>query len=522
MLLEKSSVPVDDQEQSRRLRLPNFVWIPLAIIIFVGAIFPFMQIDKASLWLDEFWSIYFSDPSQKLYDLYRTRILQELHPPLYFILNHLWMGIYDEDIYSPRLLSVILGLCLLAVVAYISRKILSINARLFLLAFIVTGYSFVHFSTEARNYMLAFLVGTIQVIAFHKLATGVQRDQKIDKIHLTAFALISLINGLTHYYGFIYSGALFAVLCLLAAVKTKWFEFLYFALAGLTVFAMNGSYAIWALAHTRFSIHGNWIPGDLSYQTWTIREYLWLAIGGHHGSLLIVVSVFVLLAYFLLRRRSFDFASLAIPIAPHVLAIVIFITLALIISRLWAPSITTRNLLVSIPSFWIAFALAINSLMASRTLSMRTYSIVLSLLVPAWGLPFALASGGQNKEEWRASASFVNSIQACHGKDIPVYAGPRPIEHEFFFGFYLRPEFLMRPVLLNDQTGQFDPQCPIRLWTVRFLDEPSVKATIEALGAKSQVIEFRNKRMWTCWLRSCALSDRVGERMAIIVLEKND
>ena len=152
--------------------------------------------------------------------------------------------------------------------------------------------------------------------------------------------------------------------------------------------------------------------------------------------------------------------------------------------------------------------------------SIKTCSLLLLLLIPAWGLPFAMALGGKNKEEWRASAAFVNSIQACHGKDIPVYAGPRPIEHEFFFGFYLQPDFRIKPVLVNDGRAQFDHHCPIRLWTVRFLDEPLVKSTIKDLGAKAQIIEFRNKKMWTCWFKSCSLNDHVGERMAIIVLEK--
>jgi hypothetical protein len=368
--------------------------------------------------------------------------------------------------------------------------------------------------------MLSFLIGTIQVFIFHDISTRIQRRLQTDKILLIGFALISILNGLIHYYGFIYSGALFAVLCLLSAMKTKWSELLGFASAGCAVFIVNGSYAIWALTHTRFSIHNNWIPGDLSYQTWTIREYLWLAMGGHHGGLLLVLSIVVLIAYFILRGRSFELSSLALPIAPHILTIVIFITLALIISRLWAPSITTRNLLVSIPSFWIAFALAINAMLASRTPSIKTCSLLLLLVIPAWGLPFAMASGGKNKEEWRASAAFVNSIQACHGKDIPVYAGPRPIEHEFFFGFYLQRDFLIKPVLVNDERAQFDHVCPIRLWTVRFLDEHLVKTTIQTLGENAQIIEFRNKKIWTCWFKSCSLNDHVGERMAIIVLEK--
>jgi len=283
MMLEKSSVPLDNLEKFGQAKLINFLWIPLAIIIFIGAFWPFMQIEKASLWLDEFWSIYFSDPSQSLYDLYRSRILQELHPPLYFILNHLWMGIYNENIYAPRILSALLGLCLLGVATYMSRRILSMNARLFILAFIVTGYSFVHFSTEARNYMLSFLIGTIQVFIFHELATNVLRRLKTDKILLIGFALISILNGLIHYYGFIYSGALFAVLCILSAMKTKWSDFFGFASAGLAVFIVNSSYAIWALTHTRFSIHNNWIPGDLIYQTGDWRSSWQLAVSSICG-----------------------------------------------------------------------------------------------------------------------------------------------------------------------------------------------------------------------------------------------
>jgi hypothetical protein len=521
-MAEKSSVSLDGRAQSGRMLLLDFIWFPLTVIILIGAFWPFLQIEKASLWLDEFWSIFFSDPSQNLFDLYRTRIVQELHPPLYFILNHLWMLFYDGSIYAPRVLSAIIGLALLAVAAYMSRHILEMNTRLFLLAFIVTGYPFVHFTTEARNYMLAFLIGTAQVFIFHGLATNVQRRENTKKITLTLFALISLLNGLNHYYGFIYSGALFAVLCLLALAKTRYLDFVAFVVAGCGVFIVNGIYATWALSHTRFSIHDNWIPGDLTYQTWTIREYLWLAIGGNHAGLLVIFSAAVLLAYCLFQRWSAEWSSFTRTFLPHVLAIIIFILLAISISRLWAPSITTRNLLISIPSIWICFALAIDAMLKSRIFTVKKYTTLLLLVVPAWGLPFALASGGKNKEEWRASAAFVNSIEACHGKEIPVYAGPRPVEHAFFFGFYLRPEHQMHPVLKNEPRANFDPQCPIRLWTVRFLDEPPVKNVIRDLGEKAEIVEFRNKRMWTCWFRSCALTDPFGERMAIIILEKID
>jgi uncharacterized membrane protein len=520
MMLDKSSSLKHDPGHFAEKSVLKSIRLLSAIIVLIGAILPFLRIEKASLWLDEFWSIYFSDPSQPIYDLYRSRIIQELHPPLYFILNHFWMRIPIDSIYAPRFLSALCALGLLFFAAFMGRRFLAINARLFLLALIVTGFPFIHFSTEARNYMLAFLIGTVQAFIFHELAIKLQRSLPIDKNILLAFALISILNGFNHYYGFIYSGSLFAVLCILACIKKKWFAFLKFSSAGCVVFMVNGGYAIWALTHTRFSIHDNWIPGTLTYQNWTIREYLWLAIGGHHASLLIVLSVTVMMVFYLLSGRFFAFKALAAPLAPHILAIVIFLALALFVSHFWAPSITTRNLLVSVPSVWIASALAMNSMLEARFLAIRKYAIFLLLLTPLWGLPFALAAGGQNKEEWRESAAFVNSLQMCHDKNIPVYAGPRSIEHEFFFSFYLQPEFKMRPVLQNEPRAQFDSQCPIRLWTVRFLDEPLVKSTIEALGEKAEIVEFRNKRMWNCWLKSCTLSDAFGERMAIVVLEK--
>src|SRR5438270_3138697 len=84
----------------------------LAIFLLAAAI-RLMRLSWQPLWWDEGYSIYFAtEPISRM--LWLTA--QDIHPPLYYLLLHLWFGIFgNSGPETARLLSVVIGLATLPV-----------------------------------------------------------------------------------------------------------------------------------------------------------------------------------------------------------------------------------------------------------------------------------------------------------------------------------------------------------------------------------------------------------------------
>ncbi|WP_395601407.1 hypothetical protein AB4P97_17530 [Pseudomonas sp. A1230] len=97
------------------------VYILLGAIIVLGAMLRSYQLFEKSLWMDELFSAWASDPENDFNTVFH-RTVEDVHPPLYQIL--LW-GIYKVFGYGEmvgRVFSVVLGVAVIPMMYVLGRK----------------------------------------------------------------------------------------------------------------------------------------------------------------------------------------------------------------------------------------------------------------------------------------------------------------------------------------------------------------------------------------------------------------
>ena len=124
-------------------------------------------------WIDEFWTLWATDPTIPWGDALRQRWLTDVHPPLYYATSRLMAGWLGNDIAMRRLQNVpaLVGLALFFVYADAAwpraRRFLAVYAVLAFSSYFTTGYV-----AEYRSYHLQFCFG----IVFYGCLYAVLRD----------------------------------------------------------------------------------------------------------------------------------------------------------------------------------------------------------------------------------------------------------------------------------------------------------------------------------------------------------
>ena len=112
------------------------------------------RLDHQSLWIDEIFSWYSAEIGQH----WTTgHLLEDVHGPLYSLLLHLWGGIAGDSEWALRLPSALLGVALVAAVAWLSGRWLGRETTV-PAAWLAAGSPFlVWYAQEVRNYTLLML-----------------------------------------------------------------------------------------------------------------------------------------------------------------------------------------------------------------------------------------------------------------------------------------------------------------------------------------------------------------------------
>jgi uncharacterized membrane protein len=92
------------------LATSNRGWFRAALcaLLWLGFAARVWRLGAQSLWLDEAISVIFARPAPPA--LFQTLITQDIHPPLYYLLLHYWMGLVGQGEFAVRYLSLITGL----------------------------------------------------------------------------------------------------------------------------------------------------------------------------------------------------------------------------------------------------------------------------------------------------------------------------------------------------------------------------------------------------------------------------
>lgn len=481
-------------ERQRARRFGARVFLAIVLLSAGGA---FVGLDTSSLWNDELYSAYFSDPGQASLGAMLLRAAEDVHPPLYYALVYLAAQLGGDFTVVARGLSAVIAILTLAVVYRAFPRGVGRFPRLFACAFAATSEVWFLKSQEIRSYGLALLFSAVFLHLGIRLQ-GALGSGRAPRGALAAFVLAGMLAGLTHFYLLLLAAGMIATLLLFSV---NWRQRAVLCGAGLLIPIPALAFIAWQ-GRQGFEAAG-WLSADggfLFYHTATgLMQLLGSAVG--------TVSVLALLsAYGLLRwsgrLRQGDAEAAGRLHVFIVLPCVLTVALSLLITFAYVPNYQSKLYFVLAPFLWVFLGLIAEALTRDHRLAWPVVGLLVALICVSGTR--VLWRAVPMKEEWRASAEAVDALAACKGARIPVAlpAGDK-IRGDMgrrFYGYYLEssrsvdflkvpqdrvPEtFAQEPLksLVGARLDGEDP-CPILLWSSHHLHRDEIDSLARAVEA---------------------------------------
>lgn len=207
----------------------NFILLSLWIII--GGFLRFHQLTFKSPWTDEFATLVFSlgnnftsiplnqiissenllqplqiNPSANISDVVNLLLNEDNHPPLYFVLLHLWLNLFSSsgetvNLWAGRALPVFFGILAIPAFYFVTKNIFrsSLISHFSALLIAVSPYS-IFISQEARHYTCAVFLVILSLGCFLKAAQYLASRKKLPWPLIFSWIIINGIGLSVHFF----------------------------------------------------------------------------------------------------------------------------------------------------------------------------------------------------------------------------------------------------------------------------------------------------------------------------------
>ncbi len=192
-----------DSRIERRLFAPL---PPLVLVLLIAFALRLWQLGAQSLWYDEAVSVFIAQ--QPLPDLI-AHTAGDVHPPLYYILLHVWLALAGSTEFAAAYFSLFFGVLLVALVCRLARDQFGTNAGV-IAAFLVALSSFnLWYSQEVRMYTLVACLAVLSLMLMARLwefrergggALAFQISNFRFLIVAVAYVVVIAVGLYTHYY----------------------------------------------------------------------------------------------------------------------------------------------------------------------------------------------------------------------------------------------------------------------------------------------------------------------------------
>lgn len=246
-----AALPMSKRIASRPLSLSLVIFI-LVVILFVAL--RFWKLTSFSLWGGEAFTMI--GVKQTWMGMFSYVIADIVHPPLFYILLKLWIGLGGESLLWLKVFPVLSSIALIVPFYFLCRELnfqwLEMSLALFLAA--VNGY-LIHYAQELRMYSLFAFLSMCSFWLFMRYFNSTARTNS----KLVVLTFVNLLNIYTHYYGWVVVGMEF--LFLMIWQRHKLLNFGLSALILLFIFA-PWAYPVIRAAQSIGGLERNldWIP----------------------------------------------------------------------------------------------------------------------------------------------------------------------------------------------------------------------------------------------------------------------
>jgi hypothetical protein len=183
------------------------------------------------LWRDEYWALYFSAPHAPLAETLMGKMTNDVHPPLYFVILHLWRQISDAEIFARCLNLVVIGLGAWGAWALRgAKRPAETGTYLFLCA---SSFWLVFFGAEVRMMGALFVLCGLSVLIVRNALDAPE--------HMTGYAILYTLVGMLaasmHFFGALWIAALGGAAGFALLFRKQFLGFVTFGLASALAIA---------------------------------------------------------------------------------------------------------------------------------------------------------------------------------------------------------------------------------------------------------------------------------------------
>ena len=337
------------------------IFFAVALLIFLGA--RLWHLTATCLWFDEVFSVHAARHSWG--ELIKFVAADIIHPPLFYALLKIWIGLGGESLIWLRLLPVLLAIATIAPFYLLCRELaLKLNERNVTFLLIAVSGFLIKYAQEVRMYSLLLFLSVSSIWLLVRFV----RNSRLKT--LGALTACNLLLVYTHYYGWL---LIFAQTCVVVMWYRKNLKRLLLSAAVLVVAYVPWIYAVATYREPARGLAQNigWIqrpnPRDLAeYFVLLNKPFLfsqstldradsfligWLA-------LLLVGCALAILFFRRWRKRSFTEAE-------RVMSVLTFVPLILAAGLSWLLPYSiwgTRHLIIAAVPFFILTGIAIANL----------------------------------------------------------------------------------------------------------------------------------------------------------------
>lgn len=399
----------------------------LIIAVLLGIFIRLYGLDIQGFWFDEL-AISFPTISQIPGSLMNL-LKQDLHPPLYPLLLHVWMKIFGTTETAIRLPSAIVGVLAIFFMYFMSKRFFNRHVAILATILISLSSAGIFYSQEARNYSFVLLFSVISTLLWLNLAKKI-KESEITRKELTVYGIVCIITCYFHYFG---AAFIFFQLIYLFALSLKFRQqILKVIILGLSIAAAFLPWFIYHYAFLKAINNGSfWLKGPDLSSLFMLMDFLF----NKKLIILLLIPIFINLKEILKRIKdlnlSFSILSLLyLSVCP---VFVIFII------SFFVPVFFPRYFIVILPAVYLltAVLISLNSSFNEHRINAYVFfisilSLVLFLFVPGNNiLDNKKAFYQPYKQQWREASKYV--IDNYNPKDSVIYVDRHPLIYVYYF-----------------------------------------------------------------------------------------
>jgi hypothetical protein len=347
----------------KRAQYSRSIFAAVGILI-LAAVVLIVDLNGISLWADEGWTIAATaEPNPAA--VVEEWVLDDVHPPLYFVLLNIWRQFTGDTIFEMRYFAVLVTLVAVAAMYRLGAALFSVQAGL-LAAFLFAVHDLVTVLTqEVRHYSLQQTLTVLTMWLYWRFWQHPTRNRGI------AFALAGVALLYTHYWGG------FVLLALgVHALITRLQVLRPYILANIGIAAL---YLPWvpAIYHQitierpgglPHALDNSWVVYEtLANQLTGVPEWFWivLAVGGVAGSI-----------------RGTQWRAWLPSAATGMLTLVVVLTIGLsLLINTQYPTLSFRSLAVVVPALMVLAAHTLAQFHLRELVVVMAFVVVHSLAI---------------------------------------------------------------------------------------------------------------------------------------------